>query len=832
MRLSVAMAVACLSLAGMVVANETEAAIRKPINIPSQELGSALQIFAKERGFQIVFVSDEVEGIRTRGASGELTPFEALTQILDGTGMTFRSFGENAVSIVPVASTTPSTQAGESRPAASMEGASVTPSTDPSSQSSEKGAPKSFWQRFRLAQSGLAKSTTSETGATGSDSSVRLEEVVVTAQKREERLQDVPISISVLTGEQLDTSTSTNLADVLNRIPGLVATVPSRGNPWVVIRGVPPSGAGGTVGYYVDSVSFGFSRFNNYPDMNVYDLDRIEVLRGPQGTLYGASSMNGVVRILTKQPNLSAFEAKTRASVSSIEDGGENYRVDAAANLPLIEDRLAIRLIGGYQELGGWIDKPNNDDANAGDIKTLRAKLRAQPTEALTLDAGVWFSRSFIGAQMFGLEDRTLPVTDEEDIASDFDTYSFTAIYDFGGTSITSATSYIDFVMDNSLSLQGVGGAGVSYQAISAEVFSEEITLQSTQDGPWRWSIGAMYRDAKDRNRNVFNGAITGAFGDQSESFAVFGDATRKLLDGRFEATLGLRYFHNKFSTEETFTTRVGPLFSAEGTSDALTPRAVVAWHPSEGATVYASYAQGFRSALAQSPTTLSNPLFAGSGIGSVEDDTLINYEIGAKSTLLEGRLSLESALYYMDWQDVKATLSVPIPDGFVNALVNGPGASGVGVDAALTFRPFAGLEIGGSISWNDLTMDEDVRSGGRLLYRKGDRLGSSPELTAQGLAGYSFPLAGLTGRISTTLTFLSSQNSVLAGDTPIVFESDDLTTVSANFSVDSGDRWSASVFVDNLNDENQIPFNTNGIANWQPRIAPRTVGLQFEFHY
>jgi iron complex outermembrane recepter protein len=812
MRTLVAAAVACLSTIGLSQAGDAQASIKRIISIPAQDLATALQSFARERQLYLIYAQQDVIAHRTTGAVGELTQDEALHQLLSGTGLTYRYLDDKTVSILPIA-TAPSS---------------------PKSRATEDSSAgeKNWWHLLRLAQ---AEGSVGDTTGGPSEEEPVLEEVLVTAQKRMERLQDVPISISVVRGEQLDTSTLTNLTETLNRIPGVVATIPSLGSPLITMRGAPPTtGSGGVIGYYVDSVPFGFARQARYPDMNVYDFEQIEVLRGPQGTLYGANSMTGVVRLLTKAPDLKAFDAKARASIGAVEDGGENYRADAAVNIPIVEDRLAMRLVGGYQDISGWIDKPHDEDANSGDIKVLRSKIRAQPTDALTLDGSVWFSRSSFDAQSIGNADRTTIVTTDEPFSHDFDIYSFSAVYDFGGASITSATSYIDFALNNSLSFAPIGQPQtLQTSGFFAQVFSQELTLQSTGRGPWRWSVGAMYRDAEDRETRALNGVANLDFGDRSRSSALFGEATREFLSGRIEATLGLRYFYDEFSTAENINTRGTPLVRMEDSSDALTPRAVLAWHPTDRSTLYASYAQGFRSALAQTPATLGNPLFAGAGLGSVKSDKLSNYEIGAKSTFLEGRLWLEGAVYYMDWRDVKAQLSVPIAGSsgpFVNALVNGPSASGAGIDAAITFRPINRLEIGGSVSWNDLTMDESVVSSGRILYNKGDRLAFSPKTTANGFAEYSFPLGRLTGSLSASVNYISAQYQVVAG--PTVFQSDSLTTESARFTVESGDHWSVSLFGDNLSDENGIPSNNANIGPWQPRIPPRTFGIQLELHY
>src|SRR5690606_34069684 len=176
-----------------------------------------------------------------------------------------------------------------------------------------------------------------------------IEEIVVSAQKREENLEQVPISISVLDGSRLDQSSAHGITEALGRVPGVSAFPHTQGGgAFVTIRGAAASGPvfGGSspVAYYLDSIPFGLAQTAIAPDANAYDLERVEVLRGPQGTLYGASAQNGVVRVLTKDADPETFDFKARASLSSVRDGGDGYRGDAAINLPLIEDKLAARV--------------------------------------------------------------------------------------------------------------------------------------------------------------------------------------------------------------------------------------------------------------------------------------------------------------------------------------------------------------------------------------------------------------------------------------------------------------------------------------------------------
>src|SRR4029077_10101721 len=156
------------------------------------------------------------------------------------------------------------------------------------------------------------------------------------------------------------------------------------------------------VAYYLDSVPFGLVRSAVAPDSDAYDLQRVEVLRGPQGTLYGASALNGVVRVLTNDADLSNFDLRARASDSGTEFGGNNYRGDVAVNLPVVENKLAVRGVLGYQNNSGWVDQPDKNGVNWSELRTYRAKVNAQPTGELSIGLSAWSERDGAGAPSFG----------------------------------------------------------------------------------------------------------------------------------------------------------------------------------------------------------------------------------------------------------------------------------------------------------------------------------------------------------------------------------------------------------------------------------------------
>lgn len=837
MRLSVATAVACLMTTGLSVADQARAAIRKPTNIDAQGLAPALQLFARQRDIQLVYRSELIGDRKTGGAAGELTVEEALTQLLSGTGLAYQHLGENGITIVPVFG-------------------------GGNSESSESSSKRSFLDRFRVAQSetspglqppsargGQGRGEEAENTALDSskDSDQQtIDEIIVTAQKRDERLQDVPISISVLRGGDLDKSTSEGITESLNRVPGVAAMPYSLqgGGTTVTVRGVAAGGplfnGSNPVAYYLDSVPFGFVKSAIAPDANAYDLERVEALRGPQGTLYGASALNGVVRVLTHDADLNEFGFKARTSASSTEGGGGNYRGDMAVNVPIAPGKLAVRAIAGYQNLSGWIDRPDRKDSNDAEISNLRLKINAQPTEELSLSVFAWQSRTDNGAPSMGNDSERRGALLDESIATDYDAYGLKVGYDFARVSVVSMTSYLDYKNDSAIDLRDAGLEGLLLSTgVSSHVFSQEVILNSTNNGAWRWTVGASYRSAEDRliqDIPSLNPPFGINFGNGSEASALFGELSRRFLDDQFEWTLGLRYFEDDVYARQN-ALNAGqadqPLYHATDSFDSTTPRAVLTWYPNSDLTVYASYAEGFRSGALQDP-----------GIpfpSSLHPDSLKNYEIGAKGRLWGGRIQLDTALYYMDWQDVQQSLTVPYGVTIVTALVNGDSASGIGVDFGVTAQLLDGLELEITVGWNDLAMDTPVSiPNGGVLFNKGDRLNLSPEYTAGASADYVFSIGrnGFEGRLSASANYTSEQSlrTIVGGVQQSISTGDPMLIARTSFSIRAPEHWEVTLFADNVNNEGGTivgsPFVGSPIPDWDARVRPRTLGVQLDYRF
>jgi outer membrane receptor protein involved in Fe transport len=712
-----------------------------------------------------------------------------------------------------------------------------------------------------------AQSTPAQASATAgrSDNDV-LGEIIVTAQKRAEPLQKVPISITVLSGALLDKQEAGGTLDALRLTPSVTASDSDAGGlVQISIRGVAPAVAFGdsstTVAYYVDGVPFASIRSAAVPQTSDYDLQQIEVLRGPQGTLYGASALAGVVHIITSDADPSQFYGKARLGMATTDGGALSYRTDAALNLPVIQDNLAIRLVADYDHQGGWIEQPNlnRTNANSSTLKSFRGKVDYRPTDNLTIDLTAWHSDFQEDAANYGIDNKQSLTFNPSPSTTQYDAYNAKIAYDASWATLTSSTSNMHLVQhaytdyDNEIGTITRDANDELHLYLPSNTFTEEVLVNSKDSGAWRWQSGAFYRKEHD---DAFH-AIPAFFGtgnitwrDGSESEAVFGQVTRLLDDGHFEVTAGARYFHDKFYTKTLMIPgEVLPYLNRSDTSSSVTPRVVLAWLPNPNTNIYASYSVGFRSGLEQSPFVLvTAPQFP-----PARPDKLKNYEVGAKGVLFDNLVTYDVSVFYMKWVDVQQNgelqyCTTPTTCAPLGGTVNGVSASGTGFDFGLALHPVRGWNVGFNIDENDLTNDAAVYPNGigvgpnnGAVYLKGDRTPFSAKWTAKAYTDYSWPLsetldakAQLSGDYRSSQLLILAYNSVgginyqPCNNGSYCYTSDSPRLVNARFELANHHNQSLSFYATNLTNWNGLMIPAAS-ANTTFRTRPRTFGLQFE---
>ena len=539
-------------------------------------------------------------------------------------------------------------------------------------------------------------------------------DIIVTAQKRAERLIDVPIAIQAFQGEALEQSGTNTLTQLVDFIPGAsVVSQSAAGFETIQIRGVSSGTVGdATVGYYVDDVAFSIPNLQLAPPSRLFDLTRTEVLRGPQGTLYGSGAMGGLIRILTGTPDTRDWEVRARTEFSGTDGGGFNYALDGLANVPIAADKAGLRITGGYEHLSGFAGTPTDPDAKANysNSTSLRGKLLLTPTETLSIALSIWYidNYSAYGNNLLTLDPPTLPEAFGTDpfVSAKMTLYSGLINWELGGVTLQSATSWVDheLALDVTANLTGLGIRAVD--DFDTGSFNQEVRLVSNTDGPFQWILGGIYTDATINSfidvtvviptvpplsipfQKTFDAPLT------SKSFAFYGEASYDLMDGKLVPLIGLRYYNDKRTASGT-TIFGGTTFvdNASAKFDALSPRFNLTYKPSDDAIIYGNISQGFRSGTIQ---TRGQVILAGlDGVTTdiiIQPDKLWTYELGTKWKFPTTGLQFELAGYYTDWSNIQIPFTTT---GGLVAVVNGGDARIYGVDFGISWAtPLTGLSL------------------------------------------------------------------------------------------------------------------------------------------
>ena len=652
----------------------------------------------------------------------------------------------------------------------------------------------------------------------------RLEEIIVTAQKRQQVLTEVPIAVTAFTGDSLQQMGARQLADFLQTAPGVGIVDPEGGQQTIQIRGVNSVYGDAVVGYYLDEMPFTLFGNVQVPDVRTYDLDRIEVLRGPQGTLYGDGSLGGTIRILTRDPDLDEMQVGAELDGSDTQSGSGNYAVRGMVNVPIAENVAAVRLVGSYEAFGGWIDDTatGKEDVNSRDITNYRGKVRWAPIDRLDMVFSVWHTKQDNNGTSNSLSNGTLPWK-PDNIDTEYDLYGATIRYSFDSFDVISATSYMDYSYD---SISQVAGVFEFDENTNQDTLTEELRFSSTGEGPFSWTGGFFYRAI---DRDTFTAFPAFAFTQDltltSDSLAAFGEATYSW--GPVDFTAGLRYFQDDRESREkidpfllSIIQSVDPSYTGriKDTFDDWAPRFNIGWHPDDNWLAYLNVSKGFRTGQPQPAISVGLAILNGVEVpNGVDPETLWSYEVGLKGNVLDNRLIVELATYYNDWKN----LQVPVDVGNnVRALVNGGDANSQGVEIAVSWLPIDGLTLTATGAWVDAVFGEAVPG---INIQKDAKIPGVPERTYSGSATYRFPVAAsMEGVIYGGVQYNSERTDTVNGYAP----SDDITLLDMRLGVDAG-RWSAYLYGSNLSNENgAIDVYTLGVDGPALRPRPRTFGM------
>jgi outer membrane receptor protein involved in Fe transport len=725
----------------------------------------------------------------------------------------------------------------------------------------------------------------------------RIEKVEVTATRSASAVdvQQVPAAITVLKPENLTKYGLGNLADIAALVPAMsvqeqgpgINNITMRG---LVVRGIVPSEVqdASLVAVYIDDMPVTLKSSN--PDLKVLDLERVEVLQGPQGTLFGAGAMAGAVRQITRKPDLTDLFGSVEAVGSSTSKfGGGNHNLRGMVNLPLKSDVLGLRLTAYTGNDSGYIrNQYNGAITNAVSTNQGRAALRLKASRDLVIDASVTASNVKAGVNdaygdlapytTFAL----IPQTSNDKLQL----YNVGVSYDLGGAQLVSSTSYLhrDTLYVTSAQYPATafifGGQNPLMQAAytignKVEDFAQEFRVNSKGEGPFKWTAGAFFEKGKrdtlqdeptvgfdaryagTRNFPGYNSQInelafnpddffSGAQNTKSRQAALFAEATYTIWE-KLDLTAGVRLFRGTQDFDLRFSGLFGNLVNAtpaapvgqptlsnsSATSKGANPRFVAAYRFDPDHTLYASAGKGFRYGGNNQPVPFN---FCGINAPTTFDsDSLWNYEVGSKNTLLDHRMTFNASAYVIEWKDVQVFNRLPCTYYFTQ---NAGKIRSEGLELETAFKLTRRASVGLSAAYNHAYATRTVVTGiAAQNIPEGSRVPYAPRLSATATASYSIPVRGTDEvGISASYAYRGDAYTNFAPEQGSYARIPSSNTVNATVTYKTG-AYEIGLFGTNLTNGAKVSDVVPNTIAIQPgnlvyMARPRTVGLRVKARF
>jgi iron complex outermembrane recepter protein len=691
-------------------------------DIPAQPLAQALAAFARQTGLQLVYVSELVRDQRSRAVSSGLGASNALGRLLEGTGLQFEYLTSRSVHILaPIV-----------------------------------GPPKQAITQIPGREA--------------------MQEVIVTAEKREESLRVVPISANVLTAADMNAAGIKGINEIAAVTPGVEYDYNTQFGGGIYtrlgIRGIKSDIGASTTGIYIDDVPIqgrqsGFA--NVYPF--AFDLTRVEVLRGPQGTLFGAGAEGGAVRFITTEPSVTEFTGQYRAEVSQTENGGPSFETGAAAGGPLVDGRVGLRISAWYRDDGGYVNRVDpftgatvDSDANRSSSRAVRAAVVFAPTESLRITPSLSYqSVALHDSPIFypSLSNPSTGVFNNGKLLRQPSTDSFALAslkleQQFHFAKLTVITSYFDrsaqamFDATNETGILFFGGfgnpLGPGFPASYADAVPDMLTLHQSQqsqevrltsadpEAPIQWVAGEFYSLARQvHTEDIYLIGAPGNPGyydsDQTTDTIVGAFAHVNARMSRYwTLSAGVRVDRTR-SEEANYQggfayPDLPPITRGITYETPLTPQFSLSYKPDETNFFYATIAKGFRIGGVNSQIPASCQTIAPSSYSS---DTVWSHEIGAKNLLFDGRLQVAGSIFEIDWSKVQTNFT---SDCGFNYVANAGAAKSTGFDLVVSVFPLHALSLNVSLGYDNVHFTQTIlNSAGQVLADRDAVVGGVPSV-------------------------------------------------------------------------------------------------------
>jgi iron complex outermembrane receptor protein len=828
-------------------------------NVPAEEASVAIVDFGLQANVQILAADENVSGKTLHAVAGPLSTERGLNVLLDGTGITHRYVGDRAIAFLPVGTTV---------------GTSV------ETQSDAQGT-KAAGSRVARADTAAGSSPADAPGAEPS-----LDEVTVTATRRALNVVDVPMAMTVISSTALQAQEIKTFNDFAAIVPNLSFNYGS-GSAFgggtddraVAIRGI--QGAD-TTGFYIDDLPIPVSM-----NPRVLDLERIEVLKGPQGSLYGARSMGGTVRMITAVPDLTKTSAVFVSQGTSIDGGGQGYEVYGTINVPLLTDTLALHVTPYTGRDGGYINRewPTTPGAStlsrqsnsaATDYSGVMASLLWRPFEALKIRPTLIYQSSnqnglplgdYSAENLTNIRHFDIP----EGVAEHFWIGGVTAEYSLPWGTFTSASDYLRRNTGNYEDVSEFTSFAFGTpllpspiaQGTSSRTWNQELRFTSSWSSPLQLTAGMFYNRQSttlDYLQNIdgflplFGISTTAANHAEivSDERAVFGELTYN-INSDWSATVGGRYSKDR---QDFLLYAWGVAFGANTRQDAIpnvtpgsghtrerdsvfTPKFLVKYQPNGNLDIYADAAKGFRPGSGQVPPPISLCADQYTQYGLTPDeltsykpDSVWSYEIGAKTRSADHRFAVNPSLFWIQWSDIRESL--PFACGFA-ALINSASARSRGAELEVSAIPIEHVTLNGAIGYTDAKI---LSSGSLVPYpTPGSKIQQVAPLTGSFSAQYDRALGAdwrflLRGDYSYTDNSYSNTTSAAV---PLLRPAYSLINLRTALDYKSMEY---ALFVKNVGDAHPNlgeQFSIGGFVpgrlRWTTGV-PRTYGVEFSWRY
>ena len=713
---------------------------------------------------------------------------------------------------------------------------------------------------------------------------VAIEEIVVTATRRETRLQETAASVGVMPAQELEATRALTFDDYWRRIPSMSVTDLGLFGTQTAIRGL----SGGSAALQGESLTATYlddtpltqadGYFRTTPDLYLVDMERVEVLRGPQGTLFGASSMGGAIRNITKAPNEYQSEYRIEGTVSNTDHGGTNYNLNAVFNQPLVKDRSAVRLAAFYQDMEGWVDDIGLNRQNVnwnrvmgfrlgantrfGDRVFVTGKIHYQDVEAGSYDEVDPNGKPEIGLVTEG--DYELALLVPESRADNLAVYNLDIGYAAGWADWTSVTSYFEsdsaYAIDIADEMNQFYG-GYTTATIAGDfthtAFSQELRVASVEGSRLGWLAGLFYLDKEvsgfERDPAPgFNNLpycveenppppanapyptcsgfpdgeevlLTGRSTSTREDYGLFGELSYEFRH-RWNASIGARWYQiekrQDFLSSGLWAGAFGVADDWRSKEDGLNGKASISYRISDDAMTYALASQGFRPGGA---TPISIVAQCPEAPETYESDTLWNYEVGLRTSWLNDRLKVNGTAYHIDWSDAQVNV-FSNNCGFYYTENSGEATSdGIELEVSALISPNWELLL--TAGYTDAVLQQALDDPA-VDAPAGTELANVPDMTASLATTYTFPVLDNSGFLRADVQYTGNAYNWVDLNTRQRLPS--YTLVNLRVGVDTG-RWRTELFAENLFDEQAVLSQTRINGEYSTN-RPRTIGVRATF--